>query len=149
MIRPIKRPPQGSTDDTEKPRKLIRTVGRSPLKQEPKKSVTLPKSETDWLDEPEQVSEYTDYPVQEVEPEQSERKKPVFNKKRTVKFIIECLIGFVLIGFGIINAGSYYTSATRFSGVLADVFYLYQAGPIMIMIGIVVVYDSLKRTELM
>ncbi len=65
---------------------------------------------------------------------------------RTAKIFAPMAIGLVLIVFGLTSTGSYYTSISRFAGPLADVFYGWQAGTLLAMIGTILIYDAIKRT---
>jgi len=65
---------------------------------------------------------------------------------RTAKIFAPAGIGLIMIVFGLTNTGSYYTSASRFGGVLADIFYGWQAGTLIAMIGTILIYDAVKRT---
>lgn len=65
---------------------------------------------------------------------------------RNIKIFAPAGIGLVLIVFGLTNSGSYYISSSRFGGVLADIFYGWQFGTFLAMIGTVLVYDAVKRT---
>ena len=57
----------------------------------------------------------------------------------------ELAVGLILIAIGISGAGSYYgTPAEKFGGVLAVVFYNYQIGTVLIIAGVVAVYDGIK-----
>jgi len=62
-------------------------------------------------------------------------------------FIIQCIIGLGLIGFGAINAGSAFTTATHMSGILATLFYTYQGGTILISAGSILIYDAIKKVR--
>ena len=66
--------------------------------------------------------------------------------KALVRPLGQLLMGVLLIWFGAINTGSAFTQATHFSGTLSTIFYTYQAGTIMIMIGGILIYDGVKRT---
>jgi hypothetical protein len=65
---------------------------------------------------------------------------------RTAKIFAPAGIGLVMIVFGLTTSGSYYMPASRFGGVLADIWYGWQAGTFMAMIGTVLIYDAIKRT---
>ncbi len=65
---------------------------------------------------------------------------------RTIKIFGPLGIGLILIVFGLTSTGSYYTSVSRFAGPLADIFYGWQAGTLLAMIGTILVYDAIKRT---
>lgn len=49
-----------------------------------------------------------------------------------------------LLWFGIFNAGSFYMQSTRFSGDLATIFYVWQVGTLLEIIGVVGGIECLK-----
>jgi hypothetical protein len=66
---------------------------------------------------------------------------------RTAKIFAPMGVGLILIVFGLTNTGSFYTPATIFdSGILADIFYGWQAGNLIAMVGVILIYDAIKRT---
>lgn len=65
---------------------------------------------------------------------------------RTIKIFGPMGVGLILIVFGLTSSGSYYASVSRFAGPLADVFYGWQAGTFLAMIGTILIYDAIKRT---
>jgi hypothetical protein len=69
--------------------------------------------------------------------------KPV--KKSKVLPIIEIIVGSISIIFGLINSGSLYLIATQYEGQLAATLYKYQIGSLIVMVGVVIVYDAIKR----
>lgn len=74
-----------------------------------------------------------------------ERLSPHEAFSRTAKVFAPVGIGFVLIVFGLTSTGSYFTPMGKFAGPLADVFYGWQAGTFLAMIGTVLIYDAIKR----
>jgi hypothetical protein len=54
------------------------------------------------------------------------------------------LVGAVLIFLGLTNTGSFYTSAGKFGGFLATLFYEWQFGTFMTVIGAILIYDAIK-----
>jgi hypothetical protein len=68
-----------------------------------------------------------------------------FSMKKMPLLIAEGVAGFVAIYFGLTQTGSYYTPASRFAGDLATVFYGYQLGTLMAMVGVVLIYDAIRR----
>ena len=66
--------------------------------------------------------------------------------KAFVRPAAEIVFGAGLIWFGAGFAGSAFLQATHFSGVLATIFYTYQAGTIMMIAGGICFYDGLKQT---
>ena len=65
--------------------------------------------------------------------------------KSKIPSIIEGVVGVGITWFGVYNAGSYYMTATRFGGGLADMFYTNQLGTILIVVGLILCYDAVKR----
>lgn len=65
---------------------------------------------------------------------------------RTAKIFAPMGVGIILIVFGLTNTGSYFTPVGQFKGTLADIFYGWQAGNLMAMVGVVLIYDAVKRT---
>ena len=65
---------------------------------------------------------------------------------RTAKIFAPAGFGLLLIWFGLTNTGSYFIPATKFGGFLAGLFYGWQFGNLLAMIGIVLIYDSVKRS---
>ena len=65
---------------------------------------------------------------------------------QTIKLVVPAFIGMLMIWFGLTSTGSYYTSATKFGGLLAEIFYSWQVGTFMAMVGSIVVYDAIKRS---
>lgn len=66
--------------------------------------------------------------------------------KHHIVHATEGIVGIFLIWFGIINAGSYFAEATRFGGALAEFFYINQIGTLCIILGVLFVYDGLRRS---
>lgn len=61
-----------------------------------------------------------------------------------IKTAVPAVLGLVMIWFGLTNTGSYYTLATRFSGgLLADVFYGWQLGTLIAIVGAILIYHSI------
>lgn len=60
---------------------------------------------------------------------------------------IQVLIGLFLLGFGIWNAGSYYNPASRMSVsiLLGQIFYTWQLGTVLEIIGSILIYDMIRR----
>lgn len=52
--------------------------------------------------------------------------------------------GIIMIFFGLTSTGSFYTPASKFGGVLASIFYEWQVGTLVAIIGCILIYDSLK-----
>jgi hypothetical protein len=65
---------------------------------------------------------------------------------RTAKVFAPMGVGLILIVFGLTSTGSYFTPVGQFRGTLADVFYGWQAGNLIAMVGTILVYDAIKRT---
>lgn len=51
-----------------------------------------------------------------------------------------------ILWFGIFNAGSFYATGTRFSGDLATIFYVWQVGNLLEIVGVVAGWECLKMT---
>lgn len=60
--------------------------------------------------------------------------------------IITALLGLAMIWFGLTSTGSYYSSATRFGGELANIFYGWQIGTLAAMVGVVLIYHAVRKT---
>jgi hypothetical protein len=59
---------------------------------------------------------------------------------------IQILAGVLIAGYGAMMTGSYTISLTgRMTGLLAVLFYHYQFGTVLVVIGAIVAYDALKR----
>lgn len=65
---------------------------------------------------------------------------------RTAKIFAPAGFGLLLVWFGLTSTGSYFISATKFGGFLAGLFYGWQFGNLLAMVGIVLIYDSIKRS---
>lgn len=65
---------------------------------------------------------------------------------RTAKIFAPAGFGLLLIWFGLSSTGSYFIPATKFGGFLAGLFYGWQAGTFLAMIGVVLIYDAIKRS---
>lgn len=63
-----------------------------------------------------------------------------------LKLAVPAVVGLVMIVFGLTTTGSYYTSASRFGGWLADIWYGWQAGTFLAIVGGILIYDAIKRT---
>lgn len=64
---------------------------------------------------------------------------------KMVKIAVPTVVGILLIVFGLSNTGSYFTPAGRFAGFLADIFYTWQIGTLLAIVGAILVYDAVKR----
>jgi hypothetical protein len=73
-------------------------------------------------------------------------KEPIKKKEYSViKVGFVVLFGLFLIWFGITSTGSYFEQSSRFSGFLASLWYGYQFGNVISTVGIIMIYDSMKR----
>lgn len=63
-----------------------------------------------------------------------------------LKIAIPILGGIVLIWFGLTTTGSYFETSSRFGGILSVIWYGWQLGNLLAMIGVILIYDSIKRT---
>lgn len=59
--------------------------------------------------------------------------------------VIGFLIGLGVLWFGIFNAGGFYEQGSRLSGDLAVLFYVWQAGTVLEIIGVIIAWESLKK----
>jgi len=90
---------------------------------------------------------YDDVPVLPMNPNPTRKSlSPQEAFIRTIKIFGPMGVGLILIVFGLTSSGSYYTMASKFAGPLADVFYGWQAGTFLAMVGTILVYDAIKRT---
>ena len=58
--------------------------------------------------------------------------------------VLKLVAGLALIFFGLVNTGSFYTNAGKMGGMLATIFYEYQAGTLMACVGSILLYDLVK-----
>jgi hypothetical protein len=66
--------------------------------------------------------------------------------KVTITSLAKLAVAIALIWFGATTTGSFYGPASgKFAGVLATIFYQYQAGLMLEFVGIVVIYDQIKK----
>ena len=65
---------------------------------------------------------------------------------QTTKIFGPIGVGLILIVFGLTSTGSYFSPVGKFAGALADIFYGWQAGTFLAMIGSILIYDAIKRT---
>jgi hypothetical protein len=63
------------------------------------------------------------------------------------KLVVQVAIGVVFVYFGLTSTGSYYEPASRFSGDLATVFYVYQLGTLMAIVGCLIGYDAFRKAR--
>jgi hypothetical protein len=59
--------------------------------------------------------------------------------------IAQAAVGLIVIFFGLTSTGSYYESSSRFSGILAQVFYQWQLGTMIAIFGSLMIYDAIKK----
>ena len=72
--------------------------------------------------------------------------QPPSNSRIAFLLPVVCVVGgIVVLWFGIFNAGSFYAQGTRFSGQLATIFYTWQIGNILEVIGCIAVYHGLTK----
>lgn len=65
--------------------------------------------------------------------------------KLGMRVIAELMLGLIIIVTGVSAAGSYFGSASeKFSGIFATIFYSYQLGNVLIISGIILIYDAVK-----
>lgn len=71
---------------------------------------------------------------------------PMVDTKSIKMVAIRVPVSLLLIYFGITQSGSYFGPASgRFSGALATIFYQWQLGTILAMIGLIVIYDTIRK----
>lgn len=63
-----------------------------------------------------------------------------------VKIAIPAILGIILIVFGLTTTGSYYVPSSRFGGFLATLWYGWQLGTLLAILGGILIYDAIKRT---
>jgi hypothetical protein len=63
-----------------------------------------------------------------------------------LKITVPAFLGLILIAFGLTTTGSYYVAATRFGGILATIWYSWQLGTFLAILGGILIYDAIKRT---
>jgi hypothetical protein len=61
--------------------------------------------------------------------------------------VIGIIVGLVLLAFGIFNAGGFYEQGSRLSGGLATFFYVWQIGNLLEIVGVIVVWECLKKIK--
>lgn len=97
-----------------------------------------------------QGSGYSAVPDQQSLNENATQKKVQLPQReefiRALKIAAPAFVGGILIIFGLTTTGSYYATASRFSGFLASIWYGWQLGNFLAMIGSVLIYDSIKRS---
>jgi len=71
---------------------------------------------------------------------------PTSKRKLWLVCGIEALIGFGITYLGVVNAGSYFISGTRFGGSLFEWMYVHQFGTLFEVWGLIIIYDAIKRT---
>jgi len=82
-----------------------------------------------------------DYQVQET----IIHSKSLIDWKKMSRLILQIGIGVVFVYFGLTTTGSYYEPASRVSGDLATVFYVFQFGTLLTIIGCIIGYDAIRR----
>jgi hypothetical protein len=90
-----------------------------------------------------------EHPAQYVKIARKSTRKSLASKEaliQTIKVFAPGVTGLFLIWFGLTTTGSYYVSATRFGDILFEIFYVWQAGTLMAMVGAIFIYDAVKRT---
>src|SRR5512137_896422 len=87
-----------------------------------------------------------------VEPQEKKRRLPTItlpkidtsNSKKIGIAMVKLAVSVILIWFGLTSTGSYFGPASgKFGGQLAQIFYQYQIGSLVCMIGVVIAYDAL------
>jgi hypothetical protein len=74
---------------------------------------------------------------------------PTLNTTNAKKYgiaLVKMAIAIVFIWFGLTSTGSFFGPASsKFAGQLAQVFYVFQVGTLLAMIGVVLAYDAISR----
>jgi len=73
--------------------------------------------------------------------------KTKVNWKPIGKLVAQVAIGVILVGVGLFSTGSYYTPPSRFTAELATLFYTYQLGTLLAIIGCIVGYDAFRKAR--
>ena len=69
---------------------------------------------------------------------------PSFSRQAVKVAVAKGAIGTVLLWQGISIAGSYFYAATKFKEFMADLAYTYQGGTILLVLGLLVLYEMLN-----
>lgn len=75
------------------------------------------------------------------------KQKVKVNKKKVMFLAIEGFVGGFLTVFGMINSAGLSQIAAKYEGSLAQFLYIYQLGTVFIVIGLIVIYDTIKRVK--
>jgi hypothetical protein len=78
-----------------------------------------------------------------LEPKTQTKKQSSFDKKKLCIYIFECTIGLILTVF---SASNLYNTVLKSLGPRVEFLYVYQIGTILIVFGMLLVYDGIKRT---
>ena len=54
-------------------------------------------------------------------------------------------VGILVMIFGATTAGSFYSATSRFKGVLASMFYEWQVGTIILVVGMLLIYSAIRK----
>jgi hypothetical protein len=65
--------------------------------------------------------------------------------KKMSRLIVQIGVGVLFVYIGLTSTGSYYEPASRVSGDLATVFYVFQLGTLLTTIGCILGYDAIRR----
>lgn len=65
--------------------------------------------------------------------------------KKMRRLIVQVGVGVIFVYFGLTSTGSFYEPASRFSGDLATIFYVFQLGTLLTTIGCIIGYDAIRR----
>jgi len=71
--------------------------------------------------------------------------KPAFNWKGLILLLNQVIAGIVLVYLGLTTTGSYYQPVSRYTGQMAMVFYQYQLGVLVVIVGCFLVYHAFGR----
>jgi hypothetical protein len=71
--------------------------------------------------------------------------KTKVNWKPIGKLVAQVAVGVILVGVGLFSTGTYYTPPSRFTAELAVMFYTYQLGTFLAIVGCIVGYDAFRK----
>lgn len=75
-----------------------------------------------------------------------EKVNPFAGDTKTIaKRLVPAIVGAFLIFIGLTTSGSYFLLSTRMFDTMATIFYTYQVGTLMAMVGAILVYDTAKK----
>jgi hypothetical protein len=66
--------------------------------------------------------------------------------RMVIRVVLPVFVGLGFIWFGLTTTGSYYEPASRFGGILADIWYSWQLGTLMAIVGSIAIYDAIRKS---